>query len=189
MTKTVALHSSIAFVNNLCWNTDSLSDCSAMSIVKKKERKNIKKIMLLPKLFLEIVACGVQTCVSFLVCALGWNACLLCLAGPATRPNPDEDSDQQVVWGGSAGALGLWGWWWWSRTSVTRLFYLFVMPPVKVESFLLRDGDNGETKKDSQIHEARHLLSFFFFSSFITVIHWYVAPVSLCVVGSFYLWR
>lgn len=64
----------------------------------------------------------------------------------------------------------------------------FAMSSVKMEtgtqSFPLSDGDNRETKKDSLIHEARHLIAFFnlFF-------HWYVAPVSFCVVGSFYLWK
>lgn len=42
----------------------------------------------------------------------------LCLAGPLTRSNPDENSDQQVVRRGPTGALRLRGRRGWNRTSV-----------------------------------------------------------------------
>lgn len=42
----------------------------------------------------------------------------LCLTGSFTRSNPDEISDQQVVWRGPTGALGLRGRRGWNRTPV-----------------------------------------------------------------------
>lgn len=40
------------------------------------------------------------------------------LTGPVAWSDPDENSDQQMVWGSSPGALRVWGWWGWSRTSL-----------------------------------------------------------------------
>lgn len=42
----------------------------------------------------------------------------MCLAGPVTWPDTDEDPDQQVVRRGSPGTIRLRGWRGWSRTSV-----------------------------------------------------------------------
>lgn len=75
MTKPVELHSSIAGVNKMLkyrFTQPVFGECS---------------------LWCRAVYQGF----SFLVCALGSNVCLLCLVGPAPRPHPDEDSDQQVV--------------------------------------------------------------------------------------------
>lgn len=144
-----------------------------MSIIKKKKEEEEKNLICCwPNCIWQLQP--VSQSRGSLCCALGCNVCLVCLAGPAARPYPDEDSDQQVVWGGSAGALRLWGWWWWSRTSVTGLFWS-------------RTGTTGRLGRILGFMKPDTLFLILFI--FIIVYHWNVAPVCLCIVANFYMWK